>query len=114
MILGSMLLFDTEVPVMQVSLSLVAGLSIATAAITIVLVRAVLRSHRRKILSGKEELIGEEGVVYSKEVSEKGGKIFVHGEIWNARADEVIKKDERVKIVEMKDLSVKVKKIHQK
>ena len=110
MILGSMLLIDTEVPVMQVSMSLVAGLSAVTAAITIFLVRAVMRSHHRKVLSGKEELIGKEGVVYSKEVSEKGGKVFVHGEIWNAWADEPLKKDEKIKIVEVKDLNLKVKK----
>ncbi len=110
MILGSMLLFDSPLPMMRVSMSLVAGLSITTAAITIFLVRAVLRSHKRKVLSGKEELIGEEGVVYSETVSEKGGKVFVHGEIWNARAEEKIKKDEKIKVVALKDLSMKVRK----
>jgi len=111
MILGSMLLFDSPIPMMRVSVSLVAGLSITTAAITIFLVRAVVRSHQRKVLSGKEELIGEEGVVYSETVSEKGGKVFVHGEIWNARAEEKIKKDEKIKVVALKDLSMKVKRI---
>ena len=111
MILGSMLLFDSPIPMMRVSISLVAGLSITTAVITIFLVRVVLRSHHRKVLSGKEELIGEEGIVYSETVSEKGGKVFVHGEIWNARADEKIKKDEKIKVVALKDLNMQVKRI---
>lgn len=108
MILGSMLLFDSPVPVMRVSMSLMTALSITTAAITIFLVRAILSSHQRKVLSGREELIGEDGVVYSKEVSGKGGKVFVHGEIWNAWADENIKEGEKIKIVEMKGLNMKV------
>jgi len=111
MILGSMLLFDSSTTI-GVSVSLIIGLTAATAAITIFLVRAVVRSHRRKVMSGKEELLGAEGVVYSEVVSDQSGKVFLHGEIWNASSDEIIKKDEKIKVVEVKDLAVKVRKIH--
>ena len=110
MILGSMLLFDSS-STLGVSLSLIAGLTAVTAAITIFLVRAVMRSHQRKVLSGKEELVGAEGVVYSETLSPDGGKVFLHGEIWNAWAQEVLKKDEKIKVVEVEGLTVKVKRI---
>ena len=106
-----MVLFDSWTTI-GISPSMIVGLTMTTAAITIFLVRAIMRTYRGKVMSGKEELIGEEGVVYSDAVSEKGGKVFVHGEIWNARADEIIKKDERIKIVALKDLNLKVKKVH--
>ena len=39
------------------------------------------------------------------------GKVFVHGEIWNAEGEEDIKKGERVKVVGVKGLRLIVKKL---
>ena len=41
----------------------------------------------------------------------KVGKISAHGEIWNAKSDEAIEKGEKIKIVAVDGMTVKVEKI---
>ncbi len=109
MFLGSLMLFDSTIPAMRVSLSIVSALTLTTAAITMFLVRLVIRTHKRKVISGKEGLIGEAGTVASHISAGKDGKVFVHGEWWDATADDDIKKDERVVIIAVDGMKLKVK-----
>ena len=106
-----MVFFDSWTTI-GISPSMIVGLTMTTAAITIFLVRAIMRTYRGKVMSGKEELIGAQGVAYSETVSAADGKVFLHGEIWNAVSDENIKKGEKIKVVEVKGLMMKVKKVH--
>jgi len=110
MILGSMLLFDSSVPLMRVSISIILAFSITTAAITLFLVRAVITAHRAKVMGGQKGIIGEKGEVKVKIVTGKEGKVFVHGELWNAIADENIEKGSKIEIVEVDSMILKVKK----
>jgi len=109
MILGSLMLFDTSAPSMRVSLSVILSFSLTTAALTIFLVRLVLLSHKRKSMSGQEGLIGEEGYAYSEMKLNEEGKVFVHGEIWNAVADETIQKEEKIIVVKVDGITLQVK-----
>jgi len=111
MILGSLLLFDSSLPAMRVSFSLIMGLTAATAGITIFLVRAVILTHKRKVLGGQEGLVGEEGRAVSEITSKKEGKVFVHGELWNAYADEPVRKDEKIRVLEVQGMLLKVRRI---
>ena len=106
-----MVFFDSWTTI-GISPSMIVGLTITTAAITIFLLRAVMRTYHGKVLSGKEELIGAQGVAYSETVSADEGKVFLHGEIWNAVSDENIKRGEKIKVVDVKGLMMKVKKVH--
>ena len=110
MILGSLLLFDSSASMMQVSRSLILAVVIPTAGLTIFLVRAVLRSRKRKILGGQEGLIGEKGEVAHMIAAHGEGKVFVHGELWNATADESIKKGEKIVVHRVEGMVLKVKK----
>lgn len=110
MVLGSLILFDTAEPIMRVSWALIASFPITTAGITIFLVRAVTRAHRQKTLSGKEGLIGSQGIVNAAVSPEKEGKVFVHGELWNAISEEKIKKNEMVIVTGVERLTLRVKK----
>lgn len=83
-ILGSAMLVDGEVTGMQVSLNAIFPLAFAVAAITIVLVTLVIRSHRAKVTTGEVGLKGAEGIV--KRTLNPVGQIFVHGEIWRAKS----------------------------
>jgi membrane-bound serine protease (ClpP class) len=74
--------------------------------ITLFLVQTVIRSQRTKVLGGQEGLIGQITEV-SKPISPaKKGKVFVHGEIWNAVSSESINKGEEATIVEVKGLTL--------
>lgn len=58
-------------------------------------------------VSGSEGLIGEDGVVETDILPE--GKIFVHGEYWEAFSDERIRKGEKVIVVSVEGMRLKVK-----
>ncbi|MFA5060001.1 MAG: nodulation protein NfeD [Candidatus Omnitrophota bacterium] len=111
MVLGSMLLFDSALPMMKVSTSLILSASAATAAITIFLVRNVILAHQRKSVTGQEGLIGEQGYVFSDFSDQKEGKIFVHGEIWDAVSKDILKRSDKVSVLEVNGMILKVQKI---
>ncbi|MDO8579895.1 MAG: NfeD family protein, partial [Candidatus Omnitrophota bacterium] len=107
--LGSILLFESVDPVMRVSRSLILGFSATTAAITFILLSSVLRAHRRKAKGGKEGLLEEVGEARTSLRAHGKGKIFVHGEIWDAIALEDIAQGDPVEIVEVSGLTLKVR-----
>ena len=100
MILGSMLLFESVDPIMRVSHSLIYAFSITTGAITLFLVSAVIRSLRSKVKSGQEGMIGQVAETMKPMDPKRKGKVFVHGELWNAKSTDTIKKGEEVKVTE--------------
>lgn len=108
MVLGSLILFESPSRIMRVSLTLVISFSLATAFITVFLVGAVVRAHKTKIVSGKEGLIGEIGQAETNINIGKVGKIFVHGEIWDATSSEDIKIGENIKVVKVEGMKLVV------
>jgi membrane-bound serine protease (ClpP class) len=110
MILGSMLLFESVDPIMRVSQSVIYAFSLTTAAITFFLLQSVIRTHRSKIQGGREGLIGAAGEAQTSINSRQRGKVFIHGEIWNATSEEEIKKGEEVVVTDVKGLVIKVQK----
>ena len=111
MVLGSLLLFESPYAIMRVSLTLIISLTLATAFVTLILVRAVIISHKRKVVSGKEGLIDTIGRAQTTITPDKEGKAFVHGEIWNAVSKENIKRGNKIKVVSVDGMTVEVKKV---
>lgn len=109
MVLGSLILFKSSEQIMRVSLILIASVALTTATITIVLVRAVIISHRKKVISGQEGLIEARGHAKTHLIPGKEGKVFVHGEIWNAKSGEEIKKGKEIKVVKVDGMRLEVK-----
>ena len=110
MVLGSLLLFESSDQIMRVSLNLIISFTLATAGITIVLVRAVVVSHKRKVVSGKEGLIGEIGRAQTLISRDKEGKVFIHGEIWDSLSKEEVKEGEKIEVVKVDGMVLEVKK----
>ncbi|HWR37088.1 MAG TPA: nodulation protein NfeD [Clostridia bacterium] len=82
--LGGLLLVDGPIPEMRVKLWTALGVSIPLGMITIFLMTIALRAHSNKVVTGTQGLVGELGVAQTAIAPE--GKVFVHGEIWNARS----------------------------
>ncbi|OGX42735.1 MAG: hypothetical protein A3G91_02230 [Omnitrophica WOR_2 bacterium RIFCSPLOWO2_12_FULL_50_9] len=110
MILGSMLLFESVDPIMRVSKSVIYAFSLTTAAITFFLLQSVIRTHRSKVHGGREGLIGSSGEAQTSLNPKQRGRVFIHGEIWNATSDEEIKKGEEVVVTDVTGLMLKVRK----
>ena len=83
-IFGALMLFNPAGSTYQVSLPVAIGIAAAFAAFTGFLLAKALAARRVKPRTGLDELIGEVGVV--RETLDPEGLVFVHGEIWQARA----------------------------
>lgn len=112
MSLGSLMLFeqppDIFAPVISISISLVISFVLITAAFFVFAFSLAFRTHRKKVTTGTEGMVGEIGVAQTRLTPE--GTIKVHGEIWKALCDDAIKKGERVRVVSVESLSLKVRK----
>lgn len=108
MILGSLMLIDTPAAYLRISLQLIAPTALATAAFFSLLVRAVIRAHRIKPATGREGLVGEIGMVRSW--GDSYGRVFVQGELWEARGEEAFREGEEVRVVGVEGLRLWVKK----
>ncbi len=108
MLLGSLILVNSPYEFMSISLKVIIPLTLATALIVVFLLGAVIRVHRRRIRSGREGLIGEAGRTLTPVSS--NGKVFIHGEIWNAKSETLIDKNSEVEIVKIEGMIIWVKK----
>ena len=77
-----------------------------------IVTKAVL-IHRKPPKTGMEGLVGEMGEVIEHISPKKTGRIFVHGEIWNARSNQNIKRGEKVKVIGVKGLVLEVEKVEE-
>jgi len=82
LILGALLLVDAPIPEMRIHLLTALAVSIPFGLVTIFLVNIAVRARRGKVVTGERGLIGEVGVARTQLRPE--GKVFVHGELWNA------------------------------
>jgi membrane-bound serine protease (ClpP class) len=80
--IGGLLLVDAPIPEMRVHLFTALAVSIPVGLITAFLMTVALRARRNKLVSGADGLIGEVGVARTPLTPE--GKVFIHGELWNA------------------------------
>jgi membrane-bound serine protease (ClpP class) len=104
--LGGLLLVDGPIPEMRVKLWTALGVSIPFGIITVVLMGLALKAHRNKVVTGQQGLIGEIGVTQTPLAPE--GKIFVHGELWNAVATQPVALGEQVVVNRVDGLTLEV------
>jgi membrane-bound serine protease (ClpP class) len=109
LIFGSMILFDSPLPGMSVSILTITGVVVFLLLFFFVLIRSILAAHRGKVTTGMEGLIGETGTAMAD--FSKSGKIMIHGEFWNAESDEEIKKGDQVAVVASNGMTLAVKKL---
>jgi membrane-bound serine protease (ClpP class) len=106
MVIGGLLLVDGPIPEMRVKLATTLFVSIPIAFITIFLMSLVLKARKNPVATGIEAMIGEIGVTQTP--LEPEGKVFVHGELWNATARAPIPEGSRVRVMQVNGLHVLV------
>lgn len=107
-VLGSLFLFDAPAQELLVDRSTIATVALCGGLIMLSLSMLAARTWRQKPVSGTEGLIGTIGEVRVRIAPR--GKVWIHGEYWNAESNEEIEVGERVQVVEMKDLLLRVRK----
>lgn len=107
---GSLILFASPYEFMRASLPVILSFVIATLVIAIFLTTIAVRSQKRKIQTGMEGLIGKTAEV--KHWNGKKGKVFIHGELWEAESDDVIGEGKKVEIMNFKGMKLIVKSVN--
>jgi membrane-bound serine protease (ClpP class) len=108
MILGAMMLVDSELPELRVDPWTLLPVILVFAAFTIALVRLVLQAQRRKAQTGREGLVAQRGQAESDLAPE--GWVLVQGERWRARSTERVAAGETVVVEAVEGLLLRVRK----
>jgi membrane-bound serine protease (ClpP class) len=104
--LGALLLIDSPIPEMRVRLVTALVVSIPFGIITAFLMGIAVRARRNKIVTGEQGLVGEIGIAQTP--LSPAGKIFVHGELWDAVASVEVPAGERVVVRQVDGLTLRV------
>ncbi|PYY03956.1 MAG: serine protease [Acidobacteria bacterium] len=106
MILGALLLVDGPIPQMRIQPVTAIAVSITFGLLTIFLLNIAVRARRGKVVTGEKGLIGELGMAQTTLRPE--GKVFVHGEIWNAYCPAGAESGQTVRVSGIHDLVLTV------
>jgi membrane-bound serine protease (ClpP class) len=109
MIAGGLMLVEGPIPQMRVRLSTTLIVTFPIALITVALVRLVYLSRKRKSVTGEEGMVGEAGVARTDIHGE--GKVWVHGEYWNASSERPIPAGANVRVIKVQGLKVEVEQL---
>ncbi|MBI1920441.1 MAG: nodulation protein NfeD [Geobacter sp.] len=108
MVLGSLMLFESPEPYLRVSWQVIVITVAATVIFFLFAVTKALKAYRKKPATGAEGLVGERGKADTDIAPE--GKVFVRGEYWEAWSDEPISAGEKIEVVAVEGMRVKVRK----
>jgi membrane-bound serine protease (ClpP class) len=110
MIIGSLMLIKAPIAELRPSLRFILPVVLAVSLIVLFLLTIVVKAHARRAATGAEGMVGETGTARTD--LSPAGKVFVHGELWNAEAGQPIRAGEKVKVLEILDgLRIKVGKL---
>ena len=105
---GSLILFSSPYDFMRVSIPVALSFSFATMAVASFLAFIVIRSRRRQVVTGAEGLIGGRGEV--KIWGGGRGKIFVHGELWDAKSAEELVEGDAAEVESVDGMTLTIRK----
>ena len=108
LVLGALMLFKSEpgMPAMGAGRWAVLAIAGSAAVIMASLTTLVVRASRHKPTTGTSGLEGERGTALTD--LDPGGRVFVHGEYWNARAARPIRVGATVRVIRVDDLVLDV------
>jgi membrane-bound serine protease (ClpP class) len=108
-VLGSVMLIKSPIPEMRPAMPMIITFAACFACIFLFLTWKVFQAMKRRSETGVEGLIGEIGMAKT-DIDGRQGKVFVHGEWWNAVAEGLIPAGSRVRVEAVENLVLKVKK----
>lgn len=104
--LGGLLLVDGPIPQMRVHLLTALAVSVPLGVITVFLMSIALKARANKVATGEQGLVGEIGMAQT--ALSPRGKVFIHGEIWNAVASSPVRMGDSVIVRRVEGLELYV------
>jgi membrane-bound serine protease (ClpP class) len=111
MIFGSMILINSPWPGTRIYLTTVLAVVVPLAVITVVLMRFAWKATRSKAVTGEEGLVNSIGVARTDLNLE--GKVLIHGELWEARAERHVPPGCHVRVRKVEGLTLLVEPVEE-
>ena len=109
-VVGSIILMDSDVPGMGINTGLIAGMGLVSALIFLVIVYLAAKSFRRPQVAGREALPGHRAEAIS-DFHDGEGRVHLEGEDWSAASEHPINRGQEVEITAVDGLVLKVRPI---
>jgi membrane-bound serine protease (ClpP class) len=106
LVLGAVILIDTDAPGFVVSVPMIAGVAVAGLVSTLIIARLAARSFRARVVSGAEGMIGSPATVIDWQ--QDRGHVWAQGERWQASGPEALHPQEVVRVIAIEGLVLQV------
>jgi membrane-bound serine protease (ClpP class) len=111
LVLGSSMLFESPDPAVRVSVSVIVSVALFAALLVGVLLTLVVRTHRTQVATGAEGMVRKQAVART-ELAPRG-KVFVHGELWDAVSEAPAAVGQAVEVVAVEGMTLRVRPLSQ-
>jgi membrane-bound serine protease (ClpP class) len=105
-VIGAIMLIDTDMPGYGVPLPLIITIALVSALFVLLVVGMAVRSRRRPVVTGVEQMVGGPGEVLADFTGE--GWAIVHGETWRVRSVAPLARGDRVRVTRIDGLTLDV------
>lgn len=106
-VIGSVILIDTDVPGFMVSRPLIGGIALASSLGLMAIIGIAVKARRRPVVSGREELVGAVGTALLD--FEQRGSVYVHSERWSAVTVSPLREGQAIVVTDIDGLTLKVR-----
>jgi membrane-bound serine protease (ClpP class) len=103
-VVGSLILFDTDIPGMNIGLPVIAALATVGGLVVVAMTWVASRSLRRPVVTGVQTMVGANAEVLDTFTGK--GRIRYGGEIWNALSSSAVRAGQIVRITRVDGLTV--------
>lgn len=110
MVIGSIILIDTDVPGFAVSRSLIGSIAAVGSMGLMAIIWLAVRARNRPVVSGREQLLGAAGTALAD--FDREGEVFVHSERWHAITESPLKDEQRIEVTGIDGLTLRVRPAH--
>jgi membrane-bound serine protease (ClpP class) len=107
LVIGSVILIDTDVPGFAISRPLIGGLALAGSLGLFAIIGIAVKARLRPVVSGREQLIGAAGTALAD--FHGAGEVFVHSERWSAVTETPLRKGQDIVVTGIEGLVLKVR-----
>jgi len=111
-VLGAVMLIDSPFPEMRIHWGTALAVAVPFAAITLMLLTLVVRARRNKVVTGAEGMVGQVGSAITP--LSPDGKVFVHGEYWDAISRSPLPAGAPVRVISMEKLKLTVEPVSER
>jgi membrane-bound serine protease (ClpP class) len=112
MVIGSIILIDTDVPGFSVSRPLIGAIATVGSLGLMAIIAVAVKARQRPVVAGREQMLGQTGT--AQDSFERDGHVYVHSERWNAVTESPVRKGQAVEVTGVNGLTLEVRPLNKR